>query len=802
MKKNFKIIITLTGFMTLVAMTHQAKAQANNATELAQKLEMYTSNHLPEKIFLHTDKSSYLSNELCWFKIYNVDGVFHTPLDLSKIAYVEIVDNNAIPVVQVMSSIENGIGHGSIKIPATVKSGEYRIRAYTNWMKNFGADYFFEKKINLVNTQQIQEVVVASDLVKEADQLQIFPEGGNLLNGIENRLVFKYTNAYGKGKGAMLFLVNELKDTIEKSTALSSGIGSIIFTPYANHQYTLIADSYDEQTATAKLPNIYNQGYSLQLTSTALDADSIQIKIGNKNTQASSAFIIVHNHGVVKQMINPSISEGINEFKIATSSLGNGINIFTLFDENKKPVSERLFFKYPKDQLDLDISIDAAEIAGRKKMNVKLLSKLQDGNTTASDLSMSVYKIDSIQNVDPSNIINYLWLSSDLVGKVDAPTSFFDESNAGRWVAMENLMLTQGWRKYNWENVLSANSPAFEFLPEVAGKIITGKIIPKLPNAPLKDLGVYLSIPSTKTQFRSSMSDASGHLLFQFPNFYTEDQVIAQIERQYNNDYKLSIDNPFVKSSSKYPTKSFGFGRTGKYQLNQYHRDVAVQDNYNFNLNNRFVSPSIDSSAFYYQADVNYDLDDYARFNTIEEVLREYVSPVKLSKTKNDFDIAVYDEVNKRFFNNAPLILLDGLAITDFNKFMEYDPLKIKSIDIVDRMYFLGSAGYSGILNFTTYRGNLEGFELDPKAIVLDYKGLQSRREFLAPVYETKDQINSHLPDFRHLLYWDPSININAGGIKDLSFYTSDVPGKYVIVLQGISPLGKAGYKEISFEVN
>jgi hypothetical protein len=72
----------------------------------------------------------------------------------------------------------------------------------------------------------------------------------------------------------------------------------------------------------------------------------------------------------------------------------------------------------------------------------------------------------------------------------------------------------------------------------------------------------------------------------------------------------------------------------------------------------------------------------------------------------------------------------------------------------------------------------------------------------MAPVYATSDQINSHLPDFRHLLYWDPSININANGIKDLSFYTSDVPGKYVIVLQGISPLGKAGYKEMSFEVN
>jgi hypothetical protein len=100
-----------------------------------------------------------------------------------------------------------------------------------------------------------------------------------------------------------------------------------------------------------------------------------------------------------------------------------------------------------------------------------------------------------------------------------------------------------------------------------------------------------------------------------------------------------------------------------------------------------------------------------------------------------------------------------------------------------------------------TYNGKMEGYELDPRATLIDYKGLQIQREFMAPVYENQAQIDNRSPDFRHLLHWSANINTSSKGKINTAFYTSDLPGKYAIVLQGISKQGQPLYKEITFIV-
>jgi hypothetical protein len=161
----------------------------------------------------------------------------------------------------------------------------------------------------------------------------------------------------------------------------------------------------------------------------------------------------------------------------------------------------------------------------------------------------------------------------------------------------------------------------------------------------------------------------------------------------------------------------------------------------------------------------------------------------------------VYDDQNKRFFDKAPLVLLDGVPILNIDKFIEYDPLKIRKLEVVSRTYFSGNLAFNGIANFITYNGKMEGYELDPRATLIDYKGLQIQREFMAPVYENQAQIDSRSPDFRHLLHWSANINTSSKGKINTAFYTSDLPGKYAIVIQGISKQGQPLYKEITFIV-
>ena len=84
---------------------------------------------------------------------------------------------------------------------------------------------------------------------------------------------------------------------------------------------------------------------------------------------------------------------------------------------------------------------------------------------------------------------------------------------------------------------------------------------------------------------------------------------------------------------------------------------------------------------------------------------------------------------------------------------------------------------------------------------LIDYEGIQLKREFYSPKYETESQINSRLPDFRQTMYWNPQIRTDANGTAKAEFYTSDLPGKYAIVLQGITNDGETGVKVEYFEV-
>jgi hypothetical protein len=146
-------------------------------------------------------------------------------------------------------------------------------------------------------------------------------------------------------------------------------------------------------------------------------------------------------------------------------------------------------------------------------------------------------------------------------------------------------------------------------------------------------------------------------------------------------------------------------------------------------------------------------------------------------------------------------VLLNGVPVLDFNRVINYDPLNVKKLDIVTRRYFYGDMAFEGILNFIGYDSHMQAFELDPHSTVIDYESLQSAREFYSPVYDTPQQTESRLPDFRKLLYWSPDIKTNIKGEKNISFYSSDLSGKFAIVLQGISKDGETGTSVVEFVV-
>ncbi|MDO8994325.1 MAG: hypothetical protein Q7U83_14740, partial [Daejeonella sp.] len=343
--------------------------------------------------------------------------------------------------------------------------------------------------------------------------------------------------------------------------------------------------------------------------------------------------------------------------------------------------------------------------------------------------------------------------------------------------ALDNLMLTHGWRRFVWQNVITGNKPVFGFIPEIDGHIIHARIIDTKINGPANNILAYLSLPGKKLHLYGARSNNSGLVSFHTRDIYGPSELVAQTDTQQDSTYKIEILSPFSKEYSSTKPTELILNEELRNQLFTQSLSSQVQNVYSSNKLRTFYPALIDSSAFYLKPDKTYLLDNFVRFNTMEEVLREYVAEVPVTRQKDDFSVWV--TVRPHLVNIPksvkPLIILDGVPIFDSgNKIIKYDPKKVRSLDVVAQKYFLGALNFEGILNFTTYKGNLPDFQLDTRATITDFDGLQLKREFYSPVYETTGQAESRLPDFRNILYWSPDIKINSDGKKTISFYTSD----------------------------
>src|SRR5688500_829348 len=172
-------------WLLLFAGVAAAQDQGFPIDTLVKRFRAHRDSSLQEKIYAHLDRTFYLTGETLWFKIYTVDGSVHKPLDLSRVAYAEILDKGNFPVLQAKVGLQHGRGHGSFFLPASLMSGNYKLRIYTNWMKNFSPEFYYDETFALVNPF----VPSTEDRTKpqRGYTIDLFPEGGNLVAGIRSK---------------------------------------------------------------------------------------------------------------------------------------------------------------------------------------------------------------------------------------------------------------------------------------------------------------------------------------------------------------------------------------------------------------------------------------------------------------------------------------------------------------------------------------------------------------------------------------------------------------------------------------
>ncbi|MBS1563218.1 MAG: hypothetical protein JST39_02465 [Bacteroidetes bacterium] len=770
------------------------------ADSLQQQFLRYRQNTFQEKIFVHSNKTVYLAGETAWFKVYAVDGYLHQPDAVSSVANVEVVDKDRHAVLQARISLQEGSGAGSFFLPSSLPSGHYLLRAYTSWMKNFSPDFFFEQSITIINTLRAPGLPSLPSAPQYS--IQFFPEGGNLVNGLASRTAFKLTDRYGRPAGGSGVIIGPRKDTVARFETGHAGMGSFVWTPKAGEAYTAklqMTDTVIEQ----RLPDAWMQGYVIRLTEK--EDNAIQVAVTATNGFAGTpVYLLAHTRQLLKFIREQTLSSGgTTVFSIDKALLDDGVSQFTLFDAERRPVCERLYFKRPAKTLVIRARDSAAGSYGpRKKITIAVEAEESAGHPVPADLSMSVFMLDSLQPLSYIAIDNYLLLSSEIKGYIDDPGYYFKDSTMEGRLAADHLMLTQGWRRFRWEQVLQEGKPLFDYLPEHEGPVIQGKVTDKRSGMPAAGKTAWLSVPGADFVLSTAGSRANGDVYFNATPFYGHNEIIVQTHPINDSGYRVDIVHPYSDKSSSAMIMPFRLLPQWKGDLESRSIDVQAENSYRQKEKERYVLPAwADTTAFYGLPDKQYFLDDYTRFTTMEEVMREYVAEVKVRRQSGRFSFRAESFDYKSFFDDDPLVLLDGVPVFDLNKLMALDPLRIKKMEIIARKYYYGGLIADGIVSYKTYNGDLGGYQLDPNAVVVEYDGLQREREFYAPVYETPEQINSRLPDMRNALYWEPHIKTGSAP-RLLSFYSGDLKGRFAVVLQGISGEGLSGTKVFTFDVH
>jgi hypothetical protein len=761
------------------------------ADSLLKKFRNFREHTLQEKVYLHLDNGFYIAGEQIYVSAYLVDGAFHKPLVLSKVIYVELLDQTNKAIAHAKIEMKGGRGNGIIAIPAIADSGPYVVRAYTHWMKNFSADFFYQQSVSIVNPfKQLERAEVKNE--KEI-LVNFFPEGGNLIANLSNKVAFKITDHSGHGLAWKGFLTEKGgADTIVRFSPLRYGLGSFVFKPGVGKQYAAYIIDPEGKTRSYDLPRVYPSGYRMQVTE---NESTVRVEVAAANPGESTAdvYLFAHARNIIENAERKSMTNGVVVFELDKKTLREGISHLTLFDAQFQPQCQRLFFKPVTNLLSISMTRKAS-IRTREKFEFRIHTQETGGNGMQANLSIAVYRADSLAVVNDDGIAEYLWLTSDLKGFIEDPSYYF-RSNSDREMS-DLLMLTHGWSRFRWNDVL-AGTPTLTFLPEYAGHMISVGVQKSNGESAAPRL-IWLSSPDRVVKTHTGIVNTKGEAHFQTYGLYGARSLIIQ-SSILGEDLKFTLSSPFSTSFSSFTNREFNISRKNRSALMQ--RSVAMQTRplYDRELIPRTTN-SKDTLPFYGNADNRYRLDDYTRFPVLEEVLREYVPNVRVRKRNDGFHFIVNNENTGGLFSEDPLILLDGVPVSA-TQILSYNPLNIQRLDVMTHRYFFGSASASGIVSFVTYKGDLNQMQIDPSAFQINYQGLQQQAEYFTPIYETTKQKTSPVPDLRYLQYWNGSALTNKNGTYSTSFYTSDVKGKYVIVVEGLSSDGKAGRTVETFEV-
>jgi hypothetical protein len=874
---------------------------------ISTQLEKWMNEHPQEKVYLQFDKPYYGIGDNIWFKAYITTGANHQLSAISGALNVELINDQDSVKQWIKLPVTSGITWGDFALSDTLKEGNYRIRAYTNWMRNAGEDYYFEKSIAIGNAatntvftkatytysklngaQKVDATINYTDLdntpyagkevsyniktnnkqilkdkgitddkgnlaisfinatpnpassgfittnIKVADKqtvtktisfkavsgqvdVQFFPEGGDLVNGIRSRVAFKAVGANGLGIDIKGVVTDSDNRELAQITTKHLGMGVFAMTPEAGKTYKAQITYPDGSQSTVNLPKAADQGYVITVNNT--DTANIVVRVTSTNNVTSkNVYIVAQLAGVLCYVAKSKPGATSFAATIPKSKFPSGIAQFTLFTETGEPLNERIAFIQRQDDL-LKLNVKAAQqvSAPRQKVTINLNATNSSGKPVLGTFSAAV--IDEakvpVEEGTETSILSQLLLSSDLKGYIEQPNYYFNNVNEKTNADLDILMMTQGYRRFSWKPLLANQLPLVTYQPEktlqISGTIQTSGGKP-VPNGK-----VMLFTTAGGTFVLDTVADSQGKFAFRNLVFKDSIKFVLQARTAKNSkNVEIKLDalpaqtvvknknltdiqlnsiaalNTYLKSNKRL------YDEEAKYGLGNHTivlKEVTVTEKRKSVLTN---SANLNGAGNADQVITSDVIEKFGCF-TIDQCLQGRLTGVIFR--------GGIPYSTRSLGGNYPMqIIVDGIYVEgDF--LTTIPPTTIASIEVmrtVGNTAIYGSRGGNGVLLINTKRGGDIDYNASqiyaPGIVTYTPKGFYNSRQFYAPKYDDP-KTNTVIADLRTTIHWVPNIVTDNNGNASFDFYNAGSKGTYRVVVEGINGDGFIGRQIYRYQV-
>lgn len=657
-----------------------------------------------------------------------------------------------------------------------------------------------------------KELASASFNIRQNDNgidFQLFPEGGQLIAGIPNQVAFKAIKPNGLGIDIKGSVVDEQNIEVGTFTSSFAGIGSFFLSPETGKSYK-VKYTAGGISKTIDLPKAA-EGITLQASNPAA-ADFINLRLlassaFYETNKEKAFFLIAQNSNSIGYAAQLTLKNQVITAKIPKENFPSGIVQVTLFDEKSEPISERLVFVLHKDAMNLALKADLPTYKPRQKVKLTLDAKSK-GQQIAGDFSVTVIDETKVP-VDENNettILSSLLLTSDLKGYIEKPNYYFNKTDDKKLADLDRLMLTQGYRRFAYKEILAGRYPRIQLLPE-QGISISGTLR-DLTGMPIRK-GVMRMMVTGKPISKEIITSNVGVFNFKDLVFPDSSQVVitARSNPNYNN---LMIMLDGIPGAAK------GTNLNAADEVENIDTAMASylsnsQRQYRFMRTLKTVE--IKGAAVKKPSH-----SDHPALSGLSQIPDRFIDGkqlegcnlllecIKVQAPSFTFDFNEQKFYITRDYNAGTrvpaAIFINGMFV-DANAINTVNAADVESIEIflndplgtVDRMY--NTRGVIVINSKKIPKGEKmskqEFLDMLPKKYEVKYApmGYSKEREFYSPKYAPNAPITSN--DLRTTIYWNPKLITDEKGNITFEFNNADGKGNYKAVVEGIDKNGNIG---------